>query len=65
MKKLGYGKGYKYPHNYEGAEVEQDYLPDVLKGKTYYHPTDRGYDKEIRERLMQSKRRDTRNKIKK
>ena len=65
MKKLGYGKGYKYPHNYEGAEVEQDYLPDVLKGKIYYHPTDRGYDKEIRERLVRSERQDTRSKIKK
>ncbi|MBI3753160.1 MAG: replication-associated recombination protein A [Deltaproteobacteria bacterium] len=51
MKKLGYGKGYKYPHNYEGAKVEQDYLPDALKGKKYYNPTDRGYDKEISERL--------------
>ena len=48
--------GYKLPV----ADIE-----DVLKGKIYYHPTDRGYDKEIRERLMQSKRRDTRNKIKK
>ncbi len=36
MKKLGYGKGYKYPHNYEGAKVEQDYLPDALKGRKYY-----------------------------
>lgn len=38
MKKLGYGKGYKYPHNYAGAKVEQDYLPDALKGKKYYKP---------------------------
>lgn len=37
MKELGYGKGYKYPHNYyEGAKIEQDYLPDALKGKKYY-----------------------------
>ncbi|MBI5874749.1 MAG: replication-associated recombination protein A, partial [Deltaproteobacteria bacterium] len=36
MKELGYGKGYKYPHNYEGAKVEQDYLPDALKGRKYY-----------------------------
>jgi putative ATPase len=38
MKKLGYGKGYQYPHNYAGAKVEQDYLPDALKGKKYYKP---------------------------
>ncbi|MEK6600074.1 MAG: replication-associated recombination protein A [Deltaproteobacteria bacterium] len=36
MKKLGYGKGYKYPHNYAGSKVEQDYLPDALKGRKYY-----------------------------
>ncbi|HCY18341.1 MAG TPA: AAA family ATPase [Deltaproteobacteria bacterium] len=56
MKELGYGKGYKYPHNYEGAQVEQDYLPDELKGKIYYKPTDRGFDKEIRERLKDRKK---------
>jgi len=41
MKKLGYGKGYKYPHNYEGAKVEEDYLPEELKGKKYYTPPQR------------------------
>jgi putative ATPase len=51
MKDLGYHKGYKYPHSFKGAVVEQDYLPDRLKGKIYYEPTDRGYDKEIAERL--------------
>jgi len=35
MKKLGYGKGYKYPHNYPDAHVEQDYLPERLKGRRY------------------------------
>lgn len=35
MKKLGYGKGYKYPHNYPDAKVEQDYLPERLKGRRY------------------------------
>jgi putative ATPase len=41
MKRLGYGKGYKYPHNYEGAKVGQDYLPQGLRGRTYYTPPDR------------------------
>ena len=36
MKKLGYGKNYKYPHNYPGAEVDQDYMPKSLKGKKYF-----------------------------
>ncbi|MEO0136485.1 MAG: replication-associated recombination protein A [candidate division WOR-3 bacterium] len=35
MKKLGYGKGYKYPHDYPDAKVEQDYLPENLKGRKY------------------------------
>lgn len=51
MKELGYHKGYKYPHSFKGATVEQDYLPDRLKGKKYYKPSDRGYEKDISERL--------------
>jgi putative ATPase len=41
MKGLGYGKGYKYPHNYEGAKVDQDYLPEELRGRTYYSAPER------------------------
>lgn len=55
MKTLGYGKGYKYPHSFKGAVVEQDYLPDTLKGRTYYKPSERGYEKEISERLKKKK----------
>jgi putative ATPase len=44
MEKIGYGKDYKYPHNYPEGKVEQDYLPPRLKGKKYYFPTDRGYE---------------------
>jgi putative ATPase len=51
MRELGYGKGYKYPHDYPGHYVEEDYLPEDLKGKTYYHPTNHGYEGEIRKRL--------------
>ncbi len=35
MKKLGYGKGYKYPHNYPDGKVKQDYMPESLKGRKY------------------------------
>jgi len=38
MKDLGYGKDYKYPHNFPGAKVKQEYLPEGLKGKRYYRP---------------------------
>ncbi len=51
MAELGYGKDYKYPHEYPEAVVEQDYLPDSLKGRRYYEPTDRGYEAEISKRL--------------
>ena len=41
-------RNYKYPHNY-GGYVEQQYLPDSLKDKIYYHPTDNGFEKEVQE----------------
>ena len=40
---------YKYPHNYKGNYVVQQYLPDKLKNKKYYHPKDIGYEKQIKE----------------
>jgi putative ATPase len=51
MKDLGYGKDYLYAHDFEDAYVPQDYLPDALKGQSYYRPTERGYEKIIRERM--------------
>lgn len=38
MKREGYGKDYKYAHDFEGGFVEQEFMPDTLKGKTFYHP---------------------------
>lgn len=51
MKDLGYGKDYKYPHDYPDHFIEEEYLPENLKGKVYYHPTDQGFEKEIKKRL--------------
>jgi putative ATPase len=51
MKELGYGKDYKYAHNYEEAYTPQDYLPDELRGQVFYSPTDRGYEKIVKQRL--------------
>jgi len=51
MQKLGYGKDYKYAHNYEDHVVEQEHLPKELLGKRYYTPSESGYEKEIKERL--------------
>jgi putative ATPase len=51
MKDLGYGLGYKYAHDYPDALAAQEYLPERLRGRRYYQPTDRGFEKTIGERL--------------
>ncbi len=51
MKELGYGKGYKYAHDHPDAVVEQEYLPSELRNRIYYHPTTRGYERTIKDRL--------------
>jgi putative ATPase len=51
MQQLGYGKDYKYAHNYDHAIVDQEHLPRELLGKSYYAPSDSGYEKQIQERL--------------
>ena len=51
MEEAGYGKDYKYPHKYENAVVTQDYMPEELRGKEYYYPTERGFEAEIKKRL--------------
>ena len=62
MKDFGYGRGYQYAHSFPDAIVNQDHLPEKLCGRIYYHPTGRGLEKEIKERLdkwrkLKSKRR--------
>jgi putative ATPase len=51
LKHHGIGVGYRYPHDFDGADVEQRYLPDAIDGKRYYLPTDQGYESTISERL--------------
>ncbi|SFH37738.1 putative ATPase [Desulfotomaculum arcticum] len=51
-KKLGHGKGYLYPHNFPGHWVQQEYLPDNLKNKEFYRPSEQGREKEMNERLQ-------------
>ncbi len=51
LRQHGYGAGYKYPHNYPGHIVEQEYLPEDLKGKVFYEPSDQGFEKDIAKRL--------------
>jgi putative ATPase len=48
---LGHGKGYVYPHDVDHAVAAQQYLPDELVGRRYYQPADRGYERQVAERL--------------
>ncbi len=51
MKEMGYGKGYQYAHDHKDGYVPQSYLPEKLEGARYYFPTDRGYEKTVKQRL--------------
>jgi len=51
MKDLGYGKGYQYAHDLENKVADMDCLPDSLRDRRYYHPTDQGMEQRIREIL--------------
>ena len=55
---LGNGKGYKYPHDYERHYTPQQYLPDNLAGKSYYRPSNEGYEKKIKETRRHIRRSD-------
>jgi putative ATPase len=51
MKQLDYGKGYRYAHDEADGVSDMDCLPENLQGRTFYQPTDRGFEKEIKRRL--------------
>ena len=50
-KSLGLGAGYQYPHDFAGHYVVADYLPEALRGRRYYQPSDSGHERQIKERL--------------
>ena len=56
MKGLGYGKGYQYAHDVESKVADMQCLPDHLRDRVYYHPTNEGVEKRIRERMEEIKR---------
>ena len=56
MKNIGYGKGYQYAHDAEDKTTDMQCLPDNLKDRVYYRPTNEGIEKRIRERLEEVKR---------
>jgi len=56
MKGLVYGQGYQYAHDLENKIADMQCLPDNLRDREYYHPTNEGVEKRIRERLEEIKR---------
>ncbi|HXT87494.1 MAG TPA: replication-associated recombination protein A [Verrucomicrobiae bacterium] len=56
MKHIGYGKGYQYAHNTEEKVTDMTCLPESLAGRTYYQPTDQGFEARIRQRLEEIRR---------
>ena len=57
MKDIGYGHGYEHAHNRPGAVVDMECLPSSLAGRQYYHPSDRGVEQRIQDRLADLRRR--------
>jgi putative ATPase len=57
MKELGYGQGYQYAHDLKEKVADMECLPDSLHGRQYYHPTDQGMERRIREVLLEIKQR--------
>ncbi len=55
MEEFGYGKGYKYAHDFPDAQVDQEHFPESLKGRKYYFPTDRGFEGELKKRQQKPK----------
>jgi putative ATPase len=51
MKEIGYGNGYKYAHDYDDAYTPQEYLPEPLRDRVFYNPSDRGYERVISQRV--------------
>jgi putative ATPase len=51
MKDLGYGQGYRYAHDDRDGFTPQEYLPERLRGRRFYRPSERGYEKMISERM--------------
>jgi len=56
MKEMGYSKGYIYPHDHPDGQVRQEYLPQEVKKKVFYRPSDRAFEKEIRRKMTEKKK---------
>ena len=56
MKNIGYGKGYQYAHDLDEKVADMECLPESLRGKTYFHPTDQGFEARLRQRMEEIRR---------
>ena len=56
MKEMNYGKGYIYPHDYPESRIRQEYLPGRMRGKIFYQPSERGFEREIKKRMTEQKK---------
>lgn len=57
MRQLGYGRDYRYPHDFDGHYVVEDYLPEKLRGRSYYTPGMGGFERVLKRRLEKLQRR--------
>ena len=56
MRRIGYGRGYQYAHNYEEKLTDMPCLPESLRDRNYYRPTDQGFEQRLRERIEEIRR---------
>ncbi|RKZ28627.1 replication-associated recombination protein A, partial [bacterium] len=56
MKELGYGKDYKYAHDFDEHIVEQEHLPEKIRGHRYYEPTELGFEEKVKKRFDEIRR---------
>jgi putative ATPase len=62
MREMGYGKGYIYPHGYPYNRIRQEYLPEKIRGRIFYRPSDNAFEKEIKRRMADKKKPEDSNK---
>lgn len=56
MREMDYGKGYIYPHDYPDNRIRQEYLPEKIRGRIFYRPSDNAFEKEIKRRMAEKKK---------
>jgi putative ATPase len=61
MKQMGYGEGYRYPHDYPDGRVRQEYFPEKMKAKVFYRPSNRAFEREIRNKMIEQHKSKARN----